>query len=223
MIKKQIQNINTNWKQFIENESLKEYFNDLISFVEKEYETKVIYPTKEKIFECFKFFNVEDTKLVILGQDPYHIPNVADGLAFSTKINFKPKSLMNIFKELESDLGIKRTNCDLEDIAKQNVLLLNTCLTVQAKKAFSHKNKGWEIFTDNVIKYLNENNKDVIFLLMGEKAKDKQELIDNKENIITTSHPSPFSARHSFFGSKVFSKINKMLKDKNKEPIKWNE
>lgn len=215
-------NLKTNWKEIILKESKKDYFKKLDNFLTKEYQENNIYPKKENIFRCFDFFDFEKTSLVILGQDPYHIKDMADGLAFSTQLNIKPKSLINIFKELNEDLKINRSNCDLSDIAKQNVLLLNTCLTVKENKPLSHNNKGWEIFTDNIIKYIDSNLNNVIFLLMGNNAIQKSNLIiNNKKNILTTSHPSPFSYRISFKGSKVFSKINSLLLSMNKTTIIW--
>lgn len=215
-------NLKTNWKKIIEEESQKDYFKKLEIFLISEYQNNNIYPSFKDIFRCFDFFDFNETSLVILGQDPYHIKNMADGLAFSTKLKIKPKSLINIFKELKDDLGIDRSNCDLSDIAKQNVLLLNTCLTVKENKPLSHNNKGWEIFTDNIIKLIDAKLNNVIFLLMGNNAIKKSELIiNNKNNIITTSHPSPFSYRISFKGSKVFSKINSLLLSMNKNPIIW--
>lgn len=221
MIEKIILNIKTDWKQVLINEFNKPYFSNLKNFVENEYKTKTIYPKIENIFRCFSFFNPQETKVVILGQDPYHTPNVADGLAFSTQSSVEPKSLANMFIELENDLHIKRTNFNLTDIAKQGVLLLNACLTVEKNKAFSHANKGWEIFTDNIIKYVNDNFTSVVYLLMGKSAQSKSILISKKENIIQTSHPSPFSCHISFFGSKVFSKINMLLNKNNYKEIIW--
>lgn len=215
-------NLKTNWKEIIEIETKKDYFKKLEEFILKEYQNNNVYPKKEDIFRCFDFFDFEKTSLVILGQDPYHIKNMADGLAFSTRLDIKPKSLINIFKELNNDLKINRVNCDLSDIAKQNVLLLNTCLTVRENKPLSHNNKGWEIFTDNIIRYIDSKLDNVIFLLMGNNAIKKSNLIiNNKNNILTTSHPSPFSYKISFEGSKVFSKINSLLLSMNKTIIIW--
>lgn len=221
MLKEIILNIKTNWKQVILQETKKQYFSQLQNFIDTEYRNKIIYPKIGDVFKCFNFFEPQDTKLVILGQDPYHTPNVADGLAFSTQSKTQPKSLANMFIELENDLQIKRTNFDLSDIAKQGVLLLNTCLTVEANKPLSHANKGWEIFTDNIIKFINANFPFVVYLLMGKNAQLKDELISKKENIIKTSHPSPYSCHISFFGSKVFSKINMLLNKNNNKKIVW--
>lgn len=215
-------NVNTNWKDFINNQTQQEYFCALVEFLNSEYQSKNIYPKKENVFRCFNFFDYQNTKLVILGQDPYHIPNMADGLAFSTQLSIRPKSLINIFKEIKNDFNIDRNNCDLSDIAKQGVLLLNTCLTVVENKPWSHNNKGWEIFTDNVIKFIDNNVDNVIFLLMGNNAFKKEALIvNNKKHIIKTSHPSPFSYAKSLKGSKTFYTINNMLLSMNKKPIIW--
>lgn len=215
-------NVETTWKKVLEHESKKSYFKKLIDFVSNEYATKKVCPNQNDIFRCFNFFDFDKTAVVILGQDPYHIPNMADGLCFSTRLDIKPKSLMNMFAELSSDLGIARINCDLSDIASQNVLLLNTCLTVVENQPLSHANIGWEIFTDNIISLIDSQLKDVIFLLMGNNAISKEKLIiNNKKNIIKTSHPSPFSYRISFKGSKVFSKINKLLLSMKKNILFW--
>ncbi len=221
MLMENILNIKTEWKQVVLHETTKRYFNNLQNFVNNEYKSKIIYPKAANIFRCFNYFEPWETKLVILGQDPYHTPNVADGLAFSTQTNAQPKSLANMFIELNNDLNIKRNNFDLSDIAKQGVLLMNTCLTVEARKAFSHTNKGWETFTDNIIKFINHNYPSVVYLLMGKNAQLKTQLITKKENIIVTSHPSPFSCHISFFGSKVFSKINILLNKNNNKKIVW--
>ena len=216
------ENISTNWKSIILDEYKEKYFKDLITFVVDEYNTKIIYPSFNNIFRCFNFFDFEKTSVVILGQDPYYLENMADGLAFSTQLKIVPKSLGNIFKELEDDLNVRRSNCDLSDIAKQNVLLLNSVLTVEKNKPLSHANKGWEIFVDNIIKTIDSKLDNVVFLLMGNNAISKQKLIvNNKQNIICTSHPSPLSYHISFKGSKVFSRINKLLLSMNKKILFW--
>lgn len=215
-------NVKTNWKEFIINQSQQEYFKTLVEFLNVEYKTKNVYPKIENIFRCFDFFDYDKTKLVVLGQDPYHIKDMADGLAFSTQLKIKPKSLINIFKEIKNDFNIDRNNCDLSDIAEQGVLLLNTCLTVVEKNPLSHNNKGWEIFTDNVIKFIDQNVDNVIFLLMGNNAIQKEKLIiNNKNNIIKTSHPSPFSYAKSLKNSKTFYSINNILLSMHKKPIIW--
>lgn len=217
-----INNIQTSWKEKIVHESQKDYFKKLDNFVKSEYSSKKINPDFTNIFKCFEFFDFEKTKVVFLGQDPYHVEQMADGLSFSTKLKIKPKSLMNIFKELKDDLKIDRNNCDLTDIAKQGVLLLNTTLTVEVNKPLSHINQGWEVFTDEIIKTISKNLNNVIFVLMGNKAIEKKMIIDNKKHfIIQTSHPSPFSYHKSFKGSKIFSKINELLLSNNKETLIW--
>ena len=170
-----------------------------------------------------RFTDYDNVKVVILGQDPYHGLGEAHGLSFSVRKGIKmPPSLLNIFKELKSDLGIERTNTDLTDWAKQGVLLLNSIMTVEKDKPLSHKNKGWEIFTDNIIKLLNERQVPVIFILWGNFARSKKALITNpRHKIIESAHPSPLSASRGFFGSKPFSKTNTYLKEMNIETIKW--
>ena len=216
-------NIKTNWKSFF-NELLKdEEFVQLLNKVEQLYLNKKVYPKKEEIFKCFNYFNIEDTKVVIIGQDPYYNVNQANGLAFSVNEGVRtPKSLVNIFKELESDLKIKRINADLTDWAKQGVLLLNTSLTVEDGKPNSHHYLNWTKYTDLVIKYLSQHVKHVVYILWGNNAILKAKLIDKNNNcIITSSHPSPLSAFVSFFNSKPFSKTNNYLIKNNRQPIKW--
>lgn len=216
-----LKDIKDSWIVFFENEFKKDYFVLLDKFIENEYNTKTIYPTQESIFRAFTFFEVNETKLVILGQDPYQTEGMADGLSFSTKLSIKPKSLANIFKEIKKDFNIDRQRYDLSDIASQNVLLLNTILTVEKNKSLSHVNKGWEIFTNNLITFLSENNPDVIYLLMGNNAITKESLIKNYYQIIKTSHPSPFSYRLNFENKGIFKKINDYLLDKNLKEIIW--
>jgi uracil-DNA glycosylase len=207
-----------NWKKFLDIEFEKEYFKNLEKFLLN----KDFYPNKKDIFKCFELTDLFDIKVVILGQDPYHNENEAHGLCFSVYESIKtPPSLKNIFKELEGDLNIKRENSDLSDWAKQGVFLLNTVLTVEKNKPFSHRNKGWEIFTDNIIKIINENCNNVVFVLWGNAAKEKEALINNKHLIIKSSHPSPFSYNKGFKGSKSFSKINNYLKKHDKNEIIW--
>jgi len=215
--------INKKWDLILKDEVKKEYFRNLGIFVKSEYKNKTIFPPYENIFDALRFTDYDDVKVVILGQDPYHGLGEAHGLSFSVREGIKmPPSLLNIFKELYNDLGIKRTNSDLTDWAKEGVLLLNSIMTVVKDTPLSHKNKGWEIFTDNIISRLNEREEPVIFLLWGSFARSKKELITNKRHkIIESVHPSPLSANRGFFGSKPFSKINKYLKDMNKEEIKW--
>lgn len=215
--------INKKWDIVLKDELKKEYFENLGIFVKNEYETKTVFPEYKNIFNALRFTDYDEVKVVILGQDPYHGIGEAHGLSFSVKEGIKmPPSLQNIFKELYSDLGIKRTKSDLTDWAKEGVLLLNSIMTVVKDTPLSHKNKGWEIFTDTVISKLNEREEPVIFLLWGSFARSKKELITNKRHkIIESVHPSPLSANRGFFGSKPFSKINNYLKEMNKKEIKW--
>ena len=212
------------WKTLLEEEKEKEYFKKLEDFLDSEYKTNAIYPEKENIYNAFDLTSYENTNVIILGQDPYHGPDQAHGLSFSVesdKAKFPP-SLRNMFKELRSDLGIERNDRNLTDWAKQGVLLLNTVLTVQAGKAASHRKKGWETFTDTVIKKLNDKDEQVIFVLWGGDAKKKVPLITNpKHRIIEGVHPSPLSAHNGFFGSKPFSQVNEYLVKVNKNPISW--
>ena len=215
--------INKKWDIVLKEEFEKEYFKKLGIFVKNEYKTKTIFPKYENIFDALRFTDYDDVKVVILGQDPYHGLGEAHGLSFSVREGVKmPPSLQNIFKELYSDLGIKRTKSDLTDWAQEGVLLLNSIMTVVKDTPLSHKNKGWEIFTDTIISKLNEREEPVIFLLWGSFARSKKELITNKRHkIIESVHPSPLSANRGFFGSKPFSKINNYLKEIGKEEIKW--
>lgn len=210
------------FKDVIEEETKKDYFKLLQEFIDDEYENKIIYPKKEDIYNAFNYTDYDDVKVVILGQDPYHGENEAHGLSFSVKEHIKiPPSLKNIFKELNLDLGmyIPDNGC-LIKWAKQGVLLLNSVLTVEKDKPGSHRNKGWEIFTDNVIKKLNERNKPIVFILWGNYAKEKEKLITNHNHLkLISPHPSPFSARNGFFGCKHFSKTNDFLKQNNIKPI----
>lgn len=213
-----------NWSNILEEEFEKPYFKKLESFLDNEFQTQIIYPTKENIFNAFKYTSYDDVKVLLLGQDPYHGKNQAHGLSFSVLDNITlPPSLRNIYKELESDLGIIPTkNGNLEKWAKQGILMLNAVLTVREGLANSHKSQGWEKFTDSVIKKLNERNKPIIFLLWGNYAKKKASLIDkNKHIIIEGIHPSPLSANGGFFGSKPFSKINKNLVELGEKEIDW--
>ena len=215
--------INKKWDIVLKEEVKKEYFKKLGIFVKKEYKTKTIFPPYKNIFDALRFTDYDEVKVVILGQDPYHGLGEAHGLSFSVKEGVRmPPSLLNIFKELYNDLGIKRTKTDLTDWTKQGVLLLNSIMTVEKDKALSHKDKGWEIFTDEIIKKINERAEPVIFILWGNFARSKKVLITNKQHkIIESAHPSPLSASRGFFGSKPFSKANNYLKQLGKEEIKW--
>ena len=192
-------------------------------FCKERISKKIIFPKYENIFNALKLTDYDDVKVVILGQDPYHGENEAHGLSFSVLDGVKrPPSLDNIFRELYSDLGIKRTNNNLSDWAKQGVLLLNAIITVEKDHPLSHKGRGWEIFTDNIIKYLNERKKPIVFILWGNYARSKKQLITNPRHyIIESAHPSPLSASRGFFGSKPFSKCNAFLRDNGMEEIKW--
>ncbi len=215
--------INKNWNIVLKDEMEKEYFKKLVLFLKNEYRKKEIFPPYNNIFAALRYTDYDKVKVVILGQDPYHGLGEAHGLSFSVKNNVKmPPSLRNIFQELYLDLNIKRTNTDLTDWAKQGVLLLNSIMTVEKDKPLSHKNKGWEIFTDNIIRVLNNRTDPVIFVLWGNFARGKKALITNKNHkIIESAHPSPLSASRGFFNSKPFSKINYYLETMHKSKINW--
>ena len=212
------------WNTYLSEELKKDYYLKLREFLKQEYQSRVIYPGMYDIFNALKYTSYEDVKVVILGQDPYHEPNQANGLAFSVNNGVEfPASLNNIFKELESDLGIKKPKSgDLTKWAKQGVLLLNSVLTVRAHAARSHAGHGWEEFTTAVIKKINERKDPVIFVLWGNDAKRKEEYITNKNHfVLKAAHPSPLSAYNGFFGCHHFSKINEILRRLNKEEIDW--
>ena len=200
-----------------------EYFTTLWEKVKEEYQTTKCFPPKNQIFRAIELTPFEEVKVVIIGQDPYHNDNQANGLCFSVSDKVTaPPSLKNIFKELEDDLGIKKTSNELEIWAKQGVLLLNATLTVRAHEANSHKDLGWGQFTDFIIKEISDKKENVVFVLWGAFAQKKAGLIDTKKHFIIQSvHPSPLSARKGFFGSRPFSKINQFLEEKGKEPINW--
>ena len=217
--------IGNNWDQLLEEELNKEYFKNLIDFVKKEYEEKTIYPKQSEIFKAFRYTSYEDVKVVILGQDPYHGENQAEGLSFSVKNGIrKPPSLVNIYKELYNDLKIPiEENGSLVKWASQGVLLLNAVLTVEKDKAASHQGKGWENFTDEVIKIINKKNTPVVFILWGNYARSKKKYITNSIHyVIESAHPSPLSAHNGFFGSKPFSKTNDFLIKTGQNPIDWS-
>lgn len=212
------------WNEIIKKEESKPYYQELMNFLDNEYNEKQIFPKREHIFEAFNLCPFDNVKVVIIGQDPYHDDNQAHGLAFSVQKGVKiPPSLRNIYKELNSDIGFDiPTHGYLKSWAEQGVLLMNTILTVEAHKPLSHKNKGWEIFTDHILQELNRDETPKIFVLWGAKAIKKEVLINNPNHyIIKTSHPSPLSARHSFFGSKMFSEINNVLILNNRKPIDY--
>lgn len=213
------------WEDIIDLEKQKDYYKKLKEEIDKRYETTTVFPEKQNIFKAFSLTKLDNLKVVILGQDPYHGFGQAQGLAFSTPANIKnPPSMQNILKEIQSDLG-KKSICedgDLTPWAKQGVLLLNTILTVEEAKPKSHHNLGWEVFTDNIIKYISDNCEDTIFILWGSPAISKTKLIDRKKHhILTAPHPSPLSSYRGFFGCKHFSQANDILKSLNKEPIIW--
>ena len=216
--------IGNSWDILLSEEYKKDYFKNLKDFVISEYKNKTIYPKISEIFKAFIETSYEDVKVVILGQDPYYGENEAEGLSFSVKIGIaKPPSLINIFTELKNDLGCNIPNHgSLVSWAKQGVLLLNSTLTVVKDTPKSHSNKGWEIFTDEVIKIINKKNKPVVFILWGSDARNKKQLITNPIHyIIESPHPSPLSAYRGFFGSKPFSKTNNFLIKNGINPIDW--
>lgn len=213
------------WDELLKGLFEDERYKKIRVFLKKEYENYTIYPDMYDLYNCFYYTPLDNVKVVILGQDPYHEPNQAHGLCFSVKDGVMlPPSLKNIFKEIKSDLGIVEPDCgDLSKWAKQGVLLLNTTLTVREHFANSHANCGWGWFTDNVIKLISENTKNTVFILWGGNAKSKAGLIDgNKHLILQSAHPSPLSAYNGFFGCKHFSKTNDYLKSNGKEPIDWD-
>jgi len=210
------------WNNVLDDVMHEQWFLNMINNVKNEYKTKTIFPLEKDIFKAFNLTSFKNTKVVILGQDPYHGTNEAHGLAFSVYENIKtPPSLVNIFKELNDDLGIKRVNSDLSDWAREGVLLLNSILTVQKDTPLSHSKIGWEKFTDEVIKKLSDRG-NVIFILWGSFARGKKKLINLETNyIIESAHPSPLSCYRGFFGSKPFSKVNSILKMNGFSEINW--
>lgn len=216
--------IGNKWDELLKEEYKKDYFIKLQKFIIEEYKNKTIYPKMSEIFNAFYKTSYENVKVVILGQDPYHGENEAEGLSFSVKVGIqKPPSLINIFSELKDDLGIDPPNHgSLVSWAKQGVLLLNSTLTVVKDNARSHYGKGWEIFTDEVIKIINKKETPVVFILWGSDARSKKSLITNKKHlIIESAHPSPLSAYRGFFGSHPFSKTNNFLEKNGIKPINW--
>lgn len=216
--------IGNNWDNILKEEYKKDYFKNIVMFINKEYKEKTIFPPKSSILRAFKLTDYDDVKVVILGQDPYHGVNEANGLAFSVSKGVRlPPSLQNIYKELRDDLGIEvSTNGDLEKWAREGVLLLNSVFTVEKDKPASHKDIGWEQFSDEVIKKVNEKKTPVVFILWGNFAKSKAKYITNNIHLIISSpHPSPFSAYSGFFGSKPFSRTNEFLRKNNIKEIDW--
>ncbi|MFK8268023.1 uracil-DNA glycosylase [Capnocytophaga cynodegmi] len=218
-------NIHSSWKPHLANEFEKDYFKNLVAFVKNEYSKGICYPKGSQIFSAFEHCPFENVKVVIIGQDPYHGVNQANGLCFSVQDGIEhPPSLVNIFKEIEQDLGIPYpVSGNLERWASQGVLLLNATLTVRANQAGSHQNQGWETFTDSVIRVVSEKSNQVVFLLWGGYAKKKSALIDtSKHYILTSGHPSPLSANRGYwFGNKHFSKTNAFLESIGKKSISW--
>ncbi|ETT60095.1 uracil-DNA glycosylase [Paenibacillus sp. FSL H8-0457] len=216
--------LKNDWATYLEQEFTKPYYLQLRGFLIDEYRTKTIFPDKYDIFNALHYTPLADTKVVILGQDPYHGPGQAHGLSFSVKEGVStPPSLQNMYKELQDDLGcFIPNNGHLITWAKQGVLLLNTVLTVRAHEANSHKNRGWESFTDKVIETINRKNEPVVFLLWGSHAQKKAELITNRQHkLIRSPHPSPLSAHRGFFGSKPFSRANEFLRSMGIQEVDW--
>ena len=216
--------LNGDWEEALKGEFKKPYYKELYYFIKNEYETKQIFPPFEDLFSAFHFTALKDVKVVILGQDPYHNDGQAHGLSFSVKPEVAiPPSLLNIYKELQDDLGTYiPDNGYLLKWAKQGVFLLNAVLTVRAHNAASHSNKGWEKFTDAVIEILNKEDRPIVFLLWGRFAKEKAKMLNNpKHLVLTAAHPSPLSAYNGFFACKHFSKTNEFLTKNNIEPIDW--
>ncbi|ONI38469.1 uracil-DNA glycosylase [Candidatus Epulonipiscium fishelsonii] len=215
---------NNSWDEILKDEFEKPYYKKLRQFLKEEYATQVIYPKPEDIFTAFKVTPYEDVKVVIIGQDPYHGNAQAHGMSFSVQPGIKvPPSLLNIYKEIHSSLGydIPKTGY-LLPWAKQGVFLLNTVLTVRASQPNSHKQKGWEIFTDDVISYLNNREKPIIFLLWGAHAQSKKALITNPQHyVLVAPHPSPYSADRGFFGCNHFKQVNEILESLGETPIDW--
>lgn len=217
-------NLGNDWDEILAEEFQKEYYLRLRQFLKAEYQNHKIHPDMYDIFNALKWTSYSETKVVILGQDPYHEEGQAHGLAFSVKKGVKiPPSLLNMYKELEHELGCYIPNNGyLEKWAKQGVLLLNSSLTVRDGMANSHRNKGWEIFTNRIVECLNERQDPVIFMLWGNNAKEKSAVITNpKHKILTAAHPSPLSASRGFFGCNHFKTANKMLEEMGKSPIDW--
>ena len=216
-------NINT-WKDKLMSEYNSPYYSELRNFLTEEYNTKIIYPPANDIYNALKYTPLNNVKVVVLGQDPYHEPNQAHGLSFSVLPgNPAPPSLVNIYKELKEDCGCYIPNNGyLKKWADQGVLLLNTVLTVRAHQAFSHANHGWEKFTDAIIKAVNDEDRPIVFLLWGKPSQKKEILLNNpKHLVLKAAHPSPFSAYNGFFGCKHFSKTNEFLKQNNCREIDW--
>ena len=217
--------LGNDWDEILRGEFSKEYYLKIREFLKVEYKTRVIYPPMFDIFNALKYTSYENTRVVILGQDPYHEEGQAHGLSFSVKRGVKvPPSLVNIYKELKNDLGVDTpSHGDLSSWAVQGVLLLNATLTVRQGMANSHQNIGWSIFTDQVIKHLNESKNPTVFILWGSNARSKKKYITNPNHlIIESAHPSPLSAYNGFFGSRPFSRANEFLEKSGRGSIDWN-
>ncbi|WP_432721967.1 uracil-DNA glycosylase [Staphylococcus equorum] len=216
---------NMEWSDVFHEITTRHDFSAMHEFLEKEYTTEIVYPDRENVYQAFDLTPFEQVKVVILGQDPYHGPNQAHGLAFSVQPDAKfPPSLRNMYKELKEDIGCERTTPHLQDWAREGVLLLNTVLTVRQGEAHSHKEIGWELFTDEVIKTVSEQLENVVFILWGKPAQQKVKLIDTSKHLIIKSpHPSPLSAYRGFFGSKPYSQTNTYLQENGKAPVNWCE
>ncbi|MDF2700989.1 MAG: ung [Haloplasmataceae bacterium] len=215
---------NNQWDILLSDEIKKPYFKELLSYIKKECKNYIVYPKYEDIFNALKLTSFQDVKVVIIGQDPYHNQNQAHGLAFSVPKDEKiPKSLQNIFIELKNDLNLSYPqHGNLENWAEQGVLLLNTVLTVRENQPGSHRNLGWEVFSDKIITILNDRNVPIVYVLWGKDAEKKESLINNPIHLILkSSHPSPLSAYRGFLGCKHFSKINNFLLKNNIDPINW--
>ncbi|MCL2444556.1 uracil-DNA glycosylase [Candidatus Saccharibacteria bacterium] len=218
-----VHTMHESWKKYLDVEFEKEYFKELSEFLKVAYEERTIFPSKQQVFSAFTT-DLNEVKVVIIGQDPYHGPGQAHGLAFSVSKNIKvPPSLVNIFKEIRDDVGVEMPeNGNLTRWAEQGVLLLNNTLTVEARQAGSHRGKGWEQFTDAIIRVLNEECEGLVFLLWGRDARNKKVLVDTDRHLVLeAAHPSPFSAHSGFFGCKHFSQTNVWLATQGKKVIEW--
>ena len=218
-------NIKSSWLEVLKDEFNKNYYKELMQFVIDEYDKGVVYPLKENIYKALELTDLNDVKVVILGQDPYHNINQAHGLSFSVLPSqpVLPPSLKNIFKEIHDDIGCYIPNNGyLEKWAKEGVLLLNTVLTVREHEANSHKDKGWEVFTDSIIEILNKQDRPIVYMLWGGPAQKKEKMLNNPKHLILKApHPSPLSSYRGFFGCKHFSKANEFLSQNGLEPIDW--
>lgn len=217
-----ISTLKPQWMEIIQEEFNKEYFINLMMYVDKRYCESTVYPPKNQVFEIFSRIDFQEVKVVILGQDPYHGQGQANGMCFSVSNGVKtPPSLKNIFKEIENELGLVRENTDLRDWVDQGVFLLNTILTVEKSLPSSHKNLGWEKFTDNIIYHLNKREKPIVFILWGNYAIKKAGFIDSRHLVLTSNHPSPFSCHKGFFGNNHFILANQFLEKNYGSKIAW--